>query len=100
MYYSISDIRTIRDVKRLAVFSHFFDRETMRYFRTQVYGEIFHAKDCALFVTSDQSWHESPRKWRVWAIDLRGRIKSVCDIHGYPTLQAARQAAREYAANA
>ena len=107
------DIDTLIDIVKRSG-SHFFDKETMRFFRSRVYDYTYAAPDGWYFVTSEK--HESafarinePRMYTVRQMRLRMRddklgltvwLVELENFQHYATLTRARTAARNAAKTA
>ena len=83
---------TIADVRRAnkAIDGHWFDRKTMRFFKTRIESTVYKN---GTFVTSEQSPH-GPRKFSGRRACADGRMDTVGDFQGYRTKEDAREAAR------
>lgn len=85
--------------------SHFFDKDTMRYFKSRIDDVTFTGPDGWYFVTSEK--HESafaqinePRKYTVRRLSVTPndlRLYELGGFQAYPTLRRARTAARHAA---
>lgn len=72
---------------------HFFDRSTMRFFRSKICSEILNGK---YFVTSEQFEPSWPRLFTLRRINWEtGDIITVGEFQGYRTVKEARAAAYE-----
>jgi len=79
--YQIRDSEELIAVAKVTG-SHFFDRSTMKSFKSKLEPRIFEAPEGVYFVTSEKfelvfSDHKEPRKWTVRLFDLDGRIRTV-----------------------
>jgi hypothetical protein len=76
--------------------SHFFDRDTMRFFGSRVLDGVIGGR---FFITGERSGfdHGSPRMYTVREFMPDGSIETVGDFNGYASPAAARRAARELA---
>lgn len=85
---------------------HFFDRDTMHFFRSKVHGAGYVHGDRVLFVTSEQFVNErsdfrEPRKYTVRIMSLEtGDVDKIGTFQGHATLEDARAALHEYRGNA
>lgn len=80
--------------------SHFFDRDTMRYFRSRMDGFTFAAPDGWYFVTSEQQDDHHARAYTVRFLTIKHGDLNLYELNGfeaYATLQRARTAARRAA---
>ena len=83
--------------------SHFFDPDTMRFFRSRVDHWTFAGPDGWYFVTSEQHNHSrgtEPRKYTVRRLCIADNDISLDELEAfqhYPTLTRARMAARNAA---
>lgn len=79
--YQIRDSEELVAVARVTG-RHFFDRQTMKGFRSILEPKIFEAPEGVYFVTSERfeavfSDHKEPRKWTVRLFNLNGDIRTV-----------------------
>ena len=84
----------IGDIKRLACSGkspYFFAKDTMEFFKSQVFSDVKEIKDGFLFITSEK-FGEAPRHYRVRKIKQDGSINSGKML---PTLEEARKHLRE-----
>lgn len=76
---------------------HWFDKDTLRFFRSKVSPTIYKGSRCAYFVTSE----EGPSGGRRYSIrktcDGGGKIDTVGDFQRFSTLSAAREEAKRIA---
>jgi len=92
--------RTLDQIKRnaKACGSHWFDKDTMRFFRTRLSGKVYPAKSgrCSFFVTSEQG----PHGGRAYSVRKACgcKIDTVGEFQGHSTLKRAQTAARKAAA--
>ena len=102
---------TMRELQVLARYagSHFFDTDTMRFFRSKVYAGVYTGPDGWYFVTSERFSDGTPRRYPVRKLHHRtddtGRlidvdIDTVGEFQAYATGRAARRAASHYAQGA
>lgn len=77
--------------------SHWFDKDTMRFFNTRVGNKLFKGSRCVFFVTSE----EGPRGGRKFSVrktcDRGGRIQTAGDFQAYSTRAQAESAAKRLA---
>lgn len=66
------NINEIKSVNRAAG-KHFFDADTMRFFRSRILPTIYHGE---FFITSEQFDSESPRRYTIRRADAQGNIDS------------------------
>jgi hypothetical protein len=79
---------------------HFFERSTMRFFRSRIAPGVYHAgkQDLYnLFVTSEQFDASSPRLYTVRQMEDDGSIESLSTFQAYRSLRAARAAIKRFA---
>src|SRR5437773_1145642 len=96
---------SIEEIKRAnrEAGQYFFDPETMRFFNSRVYADLYVRKDeeqgedVTYFITSERNGDESPRTYTVRAAHDNGTVSTASDFSEYATLNAARKAARMYA---
>lgn len=84
-YSSMSQIKSRNDDAG----NHFFDRDTLRFFRSRVSDELYAGR---MFVTSEQhtsSYGNSPRLYTVRAARDDGTI---CDVSGFQAFETLKQA--------
>lgn len=78
---------------------HFFDRDTMRFFRSRILRDVIGGR---FFITSEQFVYSDgvpePRRYSVRMVDDRGHIETVGDFQGYETAAQARAVARKMSA--
>lgn len=80
--------------------SHFFDRDTMRYFRSRMDGYTFAAPDGWYFVTSEQQDDHHARAYTVRFLTIKHDDLNLYELNGfqeYATLSRARTVARRAA---
>lgn len=86
---------TIREIKRHNADNgyFFFERDTMRFFRSRIAPGVYHAEGNAnLFITSEQFSSDALRRYTIRQIADDGDIHTVGEFQHYPTLRAARRA--------
>lgn len=85
--------RTIADLKALNRENgfHFFDRDTMRFFRSRIESGIIAGNR---FITSEQFNDDTARKFTVRQFDNQGRISEVGEFQQHATRAAAVAAAK------
>lgn len=75
---------------------HWFDADTMRFFRSRVLGggcdEEGYFVSSEKFVTYYPRYHEEPRRYTVRRIDDEGHVTEVGEFQAYATARAARRA--------
>ena len=87
--------RNIDQIKRDAYYagSHFFDKGTMRSFKSRVYDEIYHYGDGKnYFITSERFNNDSPRLYTLRQYLHEGEIKTIGEFQQYTSLRAVRKA--------
>ena len=84
------------DIQKLIDFvkstgSHFFDRETMRFFKSRVLDKVFDGGNVWYFVTSERGPLEtSKRKYTVRQVDkVSGNVETVGEFREYSTSRQA-----------
>lgn len=87
------------DMKQLKLYarqhgSHFFDPDTMRFFRSRVGDKMYPAPDGIYFVTSEQYDASSPRLYTVRFMNEKGDISTIGEFQGYATGKAAAREAK------
>ena len=98
-------LHTLDQVKRAAAMagSHWFDRDSMRYFASRVSARVYPVRGGALFVSSEQfrGLYEpsEQRRYTVRSCTADGRIETVGEFQQYATREAAHNAAKRLAAN-
>ena len=90
--------KTLSEIKALHL-GHFFDRDAMRFFNSKIYPNVYAGAEHWFFVTSERFDDNTPRLYTVRSIDRAGDIRTVGEFQEYPTLDAARAAARQLAKN-
>jgi hypothetical protein len=96
---TISDIKA--EHKRLHHGGHFFDADTMRFFRSRIGSRVFTGPGGIFFVTSEQrtgmDGTERPRTYTVRQFNpLDGDIRTVGEFGGYRTEAAAKAFAKQH----
>lgn len=88
---------SIYDVKKLAEkrHSHFFDDDTMRFFKSRIYDEAYKFKDKIYFITSEKG-PSNIRKWSTRYITQDGNIETLGQFQAYESLNDARRAIRDF----
>lgn len=87
---------TITDIRRRnrAFGAHFFDADTLRFFRSRILPTVHAGRERAFFVTSEQFDDDSPRLYTVRYCTPEGDCGTVGDFQGHASASAAQQAAR------
>lgn len=70
---------------------HFFDRDTMRFFRSRVAPGVTHGR---VFITSEQFDYSSPRLYTVRALKDDGSTTDLTGFQAFATLAQARSFVR------
>jgi hypothetical protein len=100
MTFTIESIKAANTAAGL----HFFDADTMRFFRSRVSGEVFQGPGGVYFVTSEQfvfRGEADRRKFTVRAFEpATGRVHKASGFGEFTTLAQAKGAARKAAAQA
>ncbi len=99
--------KTIEQIKGMnaAKGFHFFEPDTLRFFRSKVYGEVYAGGGGWFFVTSEQfvcyepRYCREPRAYSVRYMRPDGQVETVGEFNSIPTLQRARTLARQAAAD-
>lgn len=77
---------------------HFFDPDTMRFFRSRMLRGVIGGR---FFITSEQyvdsEGNADPRRYTVRVVDDAGHVDTVGEFQAYATPAAARAAARKLA---
>ena len=96
-YYAIHSINSIVGVERLAERkgSHFFEKDTMRFFKSRVIYDVFPSKNGVYFVTSEKKgFSDNTRVFNVRFIDINtGSIDTINGFGAYETKAQALTAA-------
>lgn len=74
-----------------------FSPETMRFWSTRVYPDVYQGDGVAYFISSDRDAYGTGRLYSVRCATPDGDIRSVEPFQGYATLRAARKAAERLA---
>jgi hypothetical protein len=92
--------RSIRDIRERNRRSgrHFFDADTLRFFRSRILPTVHVGTTRAFFVTSEQYDDDAPRRYTVRFCDPDGDCGTIDTFQGHPTARAAQDAARAAAA--
>ena len=77
--------------------SHWFDPDTMRFFRSRALSGVMHTSDGAALFVSSESTPEGPRAYSVRSY-RDGRMDTIGEFMGHATAAQARRAMREHAA--
>jgi hypothetical protein len=95
----LSNIWTISQLKAAVTLtgSHFFDRDTMRFFKSRIAPGINHTEQGITFITSEQFDDNTPRMYTLRILRSSGAIDELSDFQEFSTLSKARKAAKEYA---
>lgn len=90
-------IVSIEEVKRLAEkrHSHFFDADTMRFFKSRVSEEAYKFGDKIYFITSE-SGPSGIRKWTTRFVKEDGDIDTLGQFQEHGSLLDARRAIRDF----
>ena len=89
-------LNTIEEIKQANRYAgqHWFDADTMRFFRSRVSDKVYPVKDGAYFVSSERFTDNSPRLHSVRRAYDDGRVETVGEFQGYATGQQAHDAAQ------
>lgn len=98
----LSKIYTVSQLKAAVTLtgSHFFDKDTMRFFSSRVAPGILHTDRGIVFITSEQfvsPYHAEPRMYTLRLFTEEGDIKELGEFQQYKDLRQARKAAKDYA---
>lgn len=96
MQYVPQTITQVRELNRDAG-HHFFNPDTLRYFRSRISRRVYPAIGCTYFVTSEQFDDTTPRRYTVHVIFPSGNIRSMGEFQDYATREEAHRAAYNYA---
>jgi len=93
---TISEIRAINREKGF----YFFSRDTMEFFKSKVFPDVFSAYERSYFITSEKACFDNPtRVYKVRVFNqVNGDVRSA-DRETYPTVGQARKAARQHCLN-
>lgn len=88
-------LNTIEEIKQASkdAGGHWFDADTMRFFRSRIGHKAYPVSDGAFFVTSERYDDDSPRLYTVRRAYDSGEIETVGEFQGYATLEQANTAA-------
>src|SRR5690242_11266218 len=89
----IVDISVVRS-RAKARGSHFFDRDTMKFFGSRVERTAYQIGNAIFFISSEQEDHTKPRGWTIQRQDQDGHIRKVGQFQQYKSLNEARSALR------
>jgi len=103
MYINTGAIHNTDELKRVvaSIGSHFFDPESVRFFRSRLAPDVYHCASGVVFITSEQfvSYHPTYRKesrfWTVRILTRTGRIREIGEFQQYASLAQARRGAKE-----
>ncbi len=68
---------------------HWFDPDTMRFFRSKTYGSVHYGR---YFITSEVPWGIERRKYSIRVTDESGNVETVGEVASYATYTAASRA--------
>lgn len=93
---------TIEEIKRRNARAgfHFFDRDTMRFFRSRIAPGVLHAGNqnvYNIFITSEQYSSTAPRLYTVRHLTDDGDIVNLSEFQAFHSLESARAAVRRFA---
>lgn len=91
-------ISEIREIYSPGIGRHFFDRDTMRFFRSKLPKTGVTGAGGTYFISSEQFDAHSRRKYTVRQLIGPGSIKTVGEFQQFPTASQARTAAGHLAA--
>lgn len=78
--------------------SHWFDRDTMRFFASRVSDHIYPYPGGAVFVSSERGPRfDSPRRYTVRLCTVAGEIDTIGEFQAYASRNGAHSAARKAA---
>ncbi len=84
-----------------AVGSHFFDRNTLRFFRSRILSDVFSGSGGVYFVTSEQFEFRGQTEPRAYTVRQfhpeTATIDTVGEFQTYPTAGRAKTAAKRFA---
>lgn len=97
-YMEKPEITDINEVKERAEkkHSHFFDADTIRFFKSRPSFECYKVKDDIYFITSERRDHTVPRFWTNRKVDLDGNIETVGKFQDHSSLREARKALLDF----
>ena len=95
---TLSDIWTVSALKQYAreCGSHFFDADTMRFFRSRVAPRVYHMATGIVFITSEQFDANSPRLYTVRIMREGANFDDIDGFQAHSSLRQARAAAKRY----
>ena len=80
---------------------HFFDRSTMRFFRSRVGKWTVRGEDDRVyFITSEQFDEQSDRRFTIRAMETDGAVNTVGEFQAFADLRTAKRAAVKIARSA
>lgn len=89
---NLDDVTTINELQRVAR-GHFFDKDTMRFFRSKVYDGFKRTADGVVFITSERDvMGGEPRAYTLRLLDADGDVSTVGDFQAFASLKAAQRA--------
>lgn len=89
MYKSIAEIKAANKAAGL----YWFDKDSMNFFDSIVYSEVFPSSDGAYFVSSEKFDDKASRLFTVRFADSGGAVSTVGEFQEFETLENARRAA-------
>lgn len=90
MFNSVDEIRAAHT-------GFWFSAETLRFWGTRVYPEVYQGDGVTYFISSDRDAYGTGRLYSVRSAMPNGDIQTVEPFQGYATLRAARKAAESLA---
>lgn len=89
-------IEAIEQANR-AIGHHWFDTDSLRFFRSRVSSRIYPTPSGAFFVSSECGSRQKARRYSVRFCDARGRIETIGEFQAYVTARAAHAACERFA---
>lgn len=96
--FMLHDIFSVSDMERKH-YGHWFDRDTMRFFKSRIMSNIFPSKTAIYFVSSEQN-DNRPRLFTVRKYDIKNDdISTIGEFQGYESKTKALTSALNLAYN-
>ena len=95
--YSIDDLEN--HYRRMTQ-GHWFDTDTMRFFKSRLSSDLFYGKGVILFISSEKCGHEYPRKYTIRKYTPgTGEITDIGGFQAYSYINKAKREAEKIANN-
>ena len=89
--YQVNEIKD----KSQKLAKHFFNQDTMRFFKSRISELTWKIEKSIYFITSEKNRYEDPRKFTIRESTELGDIKTIGEFQQYFTLSQARKGIKE-----